>query len=164
MKWLKFSVNLTTIDFNPRKPSLLISHLVLPGSCERRRHSLPSSGRTDFSEDSSFLAGDEEARVAATLPSSPGPLVASCFSVAFSLLLLPCFWCGQVLQVVAIAVFLALGFAFYIFFVPFVGGDRLQYLLMGLYTPLVNSCHHCVVPLLFQTALLCVWPFFRVVT
>jgi len=73
------------------KPSLLISHLVLPGSCERRRHSLPSLGRTDFSEDSSFLAGDEEARVAATLPSSPGPLLASCFSVAFSLLLLPCF-------------------------------------------------------------------------
>lgn len=42
------------------------------------------------------------------------------------------------LQVVAIAVFLALGFAFYVFFVPFVGGDRLQYLLMGLYTPLIT--------------------------
>jgi hypothetical protein len=43
------------------------------------------------------------------------------------------------LQVVAIAVFLALGFAFYVFFVPFVGRSELQYVLMGLYTPLVSS-------------------------
>ncbi|TVU30687.1 hypothetical protein EJB05_22321 [Eragrostis curvula] len=43
------------------------------------------------------------------------------------------------LQVVAIAVFLALGFAFYVFFVPFVGGDEVQYLVMGLYTPLITS-------------------------
>jgi hypothetical protein len=41
--------------------------------------------------------------------------------------------------VVAIAVFLALGFAFYVFFVPFVGGDELQYVVVGLYTPLVSS-------------------------
>uniref|UniRef100_A0A0E0B956 S-acyltransferase n=1 Tax=Oryza glumipatula TaxID=40148 RepID=A0A0E0B956_9ORYZ len=42
------------------------------------------------------------------------------------------------LQVVAIAVFLALGFAFYVFFVPFVGRSELQYVLMGLYTPLID--------------------------
>ncbi|OEL17669.1 putative protein S-acyltransferase 22 [Dichanthelium oligosanthes] len=47
------------------------------------------------------------------------------------------------LQVVAVAVFLALGFAFYVFFVPFVGGDELQYVLVGLYTPLIT----CVVVL-----------------
>lgn len=47
------------------------------------------------------------------------------------------------LQVVAIAVFLALGFAFYVFFVPFVGGDELQYVVVGLYTPLIT----CVVVL-----------------
>ncbi|RZR80366.1 hypothetical protein BHM03_00006392 [Ensete ventricosum] len=43
------------------------------------------------------------------------------------------------LQVVAIAVFLALGFAFYVFFVPFVPTKPFQYVVMGLYTPLV--CH-----------------------
>ncbi|XP_042449258.1 probable protein S-acyltransferase 22 [Zingiber officinale] len=43
------------------------------------------------------------------------------------------------LQVVAIAVFLALGFAFYVFFVPFVGKKLFQYVVMGLYTPLVVS-------------------------
>ncbi|KAG6473701.1 probable protein S-acyltransferase 22 isoform X1 [Zingiber officinale] len=43
------------------------------------------------------------------------------------------------LQVVAIAVFLALGFAFYVFFVPFVGKKLFQYVVMGLYTPLVIS-------------------------
>jgi hypothetical protein len=42
--------------------------------------------------------------------------------------------------VVAIAVFLALGFAFYVFFVPFVGGDEVQYVVIGVYTPLVRSC------------------------
>lgn len=41
------------------------------------------------------------------------------------------------LQVVAIAVFLALGFAFYVFFVPFVGKKLFQHMVMGLYTPLV---------------------------
>ncbi|XP_077215385.1 putative protein S-acyltransferase 22 [Tasmannia lanceolata] len=43
------------------------------------------------------------------------------------------------LQVVAVAVFLALGFAFYVFFVPFVGRKVFQYVVMGLYTPLVTS-------------------------
>ncbi|KAL7240617.1 hypothetical protein ACSBR2_006305 [Camellia fascicularis] len=41
------------------------------------------------------------------------------------------------LQVVAVAVFLALGFAFYVFFAPFVGNDLLQYIAIGLYTPLI---------------------------
>ncbi|RLN41126.1 putative S-acyltransferase [Panicum miliaceum] len=46
--------------------------------------------------------------------------------------------------VVAIAVFLALGFAFYVFFAPFVGGDELQYVVVGLYTPLVlQHSKHC---------------------
>lgn len=40
------------------------------------------------------------------------------------------------LQVVAIAVFLALAFAFYVFFAPFVGNNQFQYVLMGLYTPM----------------------------
>jgi hypothetical protein len=39
--------------------------------------------------------------------------------------------------VVAIAVFLALGFAFYVFFAPFVGKKIYQYIVTGLYTPLV---------------------------
>ncbi|KAM6548397.1 hypothetical protein CsatB_020073 [Cannabis sativa] len=41
------------------------------------------------------------------------------------------------LQVVAVAVFLALGFAFYVFFAPFVGKKMFQYVVMGLYTPLI---------------------------
>ncbi|KAK6119158.1 hypothetical protein DH2020_047090 [Rehmannia glutinosa] len=40
------------------------------------------------------------------------------------------------LQVVAVAVFLALGFAFYVFFAPFVGKQLFQYIVMGIYTPL----------------------------
>ncbi|KAK4403061.1 putative protein S-acyltransferase 22 [Sesamum angolense] len=50
------------------------------------------------------------------------------------------------LQVVAVAVFLALGFAFYVFFAPFVGKQLFQYIVMGIYTPLKvvmgdqNSC------------------------
>lgn len=40
---------------------------------------------------------------------------------------------------VAIAVFLALGFAFYVFFAPFVGKKVYQYIVTGLYTPLVNQ-------------------------
>ncbi|KAL5100164.1 hypothetical protein RYX36_004491 [Vicia faba] len=43
------------------------------------------------------------------------------------------------LQVVAIAVFLALGFAFYVFFAPFVGKKIYQYIVTGLYTPLIAS-------------------------
>ncbi|CAL5396432.1 unnamed protein product [Camellia sinensis] len=42
------------------------------------------------------------------------------------------------LQVVAVAVFLALGFAFYVFFAPFVGNNLLQYIAIGLYTPLIT--------------------------
>ncbi|KAL2546687.1 putative protein S-acyltransferase 22 [Forsythia ovata] len=41
------------------------------------------------------------------------------------------------LQVVAVAVFLALGFAFYVFFAPFVGKQLFQYIVMGTYTPLI---------------------------
>uniref|UniRef100_A0A2P2LSS7 S-acyltransferase n=2 Tax=Rhizophora mucronata TaxID=61149 RepID=A0A2P2LSS7_RHIMU len=41
------------------------------------------------------------------------------------------------LQVVAVAVFLALGFAFYVFFAPFVGRQIFQDILMGIYTPLI---------------------------
>lgn len=43
------------------------------------------------------------------------------------------------LQVVAVAVFLALGFAFYVFFAPFVGKKLYQYIIMGVYTPLIVS-------------------------
>ncbi|KAL8150147.1 hypothetical protein V2J09_019955 [Rumex salicifolius] len=41
------------------------------------------------------------------------------------------------LQVVAVAVFLALGFAFYVFFAPFVGKKLYQYIVMGVYTPII---------------------------
>jgi hypothetical protein len=40
--------------------------------------------------------------------------------------------------VVAIAVFSALGFAFYVFFVPFVGTKPFQIVAMAIYTPLVR--------------------------
>lgn len=43
------------------------------------------------------------------------------------------------LKVVAVAVFLALGFAFYVFFAPFVGKKMFQYIVMGIYTPLVSK-------------------------
>ncbi|EPS59037.1 hypothetical protein M569_15773, partial [Genlisea aurea] len=43
------------------------------------------------------------------------------------------------LQVVAVAVFLALGFAFYVFFAPFLGKRSFQYIVMGIYTPLLVS-------------------------
>jgi hypothetical protein len=42
------------------------------------------------------------------------------------------------LQVVAVSVFLALAFAFYVFFAPFVGRKVFQDAAVGLYTPLVN--------------------------
>ncbi|GJN30663.1 hypothetical protein PR202_gb18988 [Eleusine coracana subsp. coracana] len=45
------------------------------------------------------------------------------------------------LQVVAIAVFAALGFAFYVFFVPFVGTRAFQIVAMAIYTPLVRFLH-----------------------
>ncbi|KAH7858678.1 hypothetical protein Vadar_026590 [Vaccinium darrowii] len=47
------------------------------------------------------------------------------------------------LQVVAIAVFVALGFAFYVFFAPFVGRQLFQYIAIGLYTPLI-VCVFCL--------------------
>ena len=37
------------------------------------------------------------------------------------------------------SVFLALAFAFYVFFAPFVGRKVFQYVVMGLYTPLVRA-------------------------
>ncbi|KAJ0677673.1 putative protein S-acyltransferase [Helianthus annuus] len=43
------------------------------------------------------------------------------------------------LQVVAVSVFLALGFGFYVFFAPFVGKKMYQYVVMGIYTPLIVS-------------------------
>ena len=39
------------------------------------------------------------------------------------------------------AVFLALGFAFYVFFAPFLGRKLFQYIAIGLYTPLVSPFH-----------------------
>ncbi|PKI75504.1 hypothetical protein CRG98_004174 [Punica granatum] len=42
------------------------------------------------------------------------------------------------LQVVAVSVFLALGFAFYVFFLPFVGKKPFQYAVMGIYTLLIT--------------------------
>ncbi|KAI3953813.1 hypothetical protein MKW98_017637 [Papaver atlanticum] len=47
------------------------------------------------------------------------------------------------LQVVAVAVFLALGFAFYVFFVPFVGNKVVKFVLLCLYTPLI-TCMFCL--------------------
>ncbi|KAK9116622.1 hypothetical protein Sjap_015569 [Stephania japonica] len=55
------------------------------------------------------------------------------------------------LQVVAVAVFLALGFAFYVFFVPFVGRKIFQYIVMGLYTPLF----HCQITGVFCLYIWC---------
>ncbi|KAK6157873.1 hypothetical protein DH2020_012121 [Rehmannia glutinosa] len=52
------------------------------------------------------------------------------------------------LQVVAVAVFLALGFAFYVFFAPFVGKQLFQYIVMGIYTPLAIPRP----PIVLQTA------------
>ena len=43
------------------------------------------------------------------------------------------------MKVVAVAVFLALGFAFYVFFAPFVGKKLFQHIAMGIYTPLVSK-------------------------
>ena len=56
------------------------------------------------------------------------------------------------MQVVAVAVFLALGFAFYVFFAPFVGKKMYQYIVMGLYTPLVIYSLICF--LLFLSTLM----------
>lgn len=47
-------------------------------------------------------------------------------------------FCCSHLKVVAVAVFLALGFAFYVFFAPFVGRQAFQYAVICIYTPLVS--------------------------
>ena len=84
--------------------------------------------------------------MAATLSSSPG----ECKVLIFIIFLGICYCCfcgGFVIltnfllcvKVVAIAVFMALGFAFYVFFAPFVGKKMYQYVVMGLYTPLVTQ-------------------------
>ncbi|KAI0525131.1 hypothetical protein KFK09_004522 [Dendrobium nobile] len=49
----------------------------------------------------------------------------------------------QFFLVVAIAVFLALGFAFYVFFLPFVGKKVVEYVVMAIYTPLA-TCVFCL--------------------
>ncbi|KAI3696367.1 hypothetical protein L1987_79381 [Smallanthus sonchifolius] len=43
------------------------------------------------------------------------------------------------LQLVAVSVFLVLGFGFYVFFAPFVGKRLYQCIVMGIYTPLIIS-------------------------
>jgi hypothetical protein len=43
------------------------------------------------------------------------------------------------LQVVAIAVFLALGFAFFVFFLPFVGSHVMEIVVSSVYAPLVRN-------------------------
>jgi len=48
--------------------------------------------------------------------------------------------------VVAVSVFLALAFAFYVFFAPVVGRKVFQYVVMGLYTPLVRLESCCLAP------------------
>ena len=53
------------------------------------------------------------------------------------------------------SVFLALAFAFYVFFAPFVGRKVFQYVVIGLYTPLVRSSCLALAP-----CLLLVWDIF----
>lgn len=64
---------------------------------------------------------------------------------------------GCIVKVVAVAVFLALGFAFYVFFAPFVGKKMFQYIVMGIYTPLVSEVLRFLLPkiLLFSFRLMC---------
>lgn len=59
-----------------------------------------------------------------------------------------------ILQVVAVAVFLALGFAFYVFFAPFVGKKLVQYIVMGLYTPLVSTFYFALSDFVFKCVFL----------
>jgi len=74
--------------------------------------------------------------MAVTLPPSSGTcksliLFQQRFYLSYSL------WKISV-KVVACAVFLSLGFAFYVFFAPFVGNKTYQYIVVGLYSPLVT--------------------------
>ena len=64
-------------------------------------------------------------------------LIFYCFISIFTVLHFELLLCVYV-QVVAVAVFLALGFAFYVFFAPFVGKQLYQYIVIGIYTPLVS--------------------------
>ena len=106
---------------------------------------------------------DEEAWMAATLPSSPGRCKVLMFSIFWRIYLscsLGClsFWDFLIffsVKVVAVAVFLALGFAFYVFFAPFVGKKMYQYIVMGLYTPLVNSIFNFYLLFFFQCSFCC---------
>jgi hypothetical protein len=43
------------------------------------------------------------------------------------------------MQTVAIAVFCALAFSFYVFFAPFLGTKTLKFVIIGLFTPLVRE-------------------------
>ena len=78
------------------------------------------------------------------LPYHPLQVVAnfdSFFCTSFYFLFCCCFvysfW-KIFVKVVAVAVFLALGFAFYVFFAPFVGKKMYQYIVTGLYSQLVT--------------------------
>ncbi len=51
-------------------------------------------------------------------------------------------WNVGVVQTVAIVVFSALAFSFYVFFAPFLGTRTLKFIIMGVFTPLV--CQSCV--------------------
>ncbi|RYR35351.1 hypothetical protein Ahy_A10g050521 [Arachis hypogaea] len=73
--------------------------------------------------------------MAATLSSPPGNPKVLIFSLSFEESIHGVF---LNVKVVAVAVFLALGFAFYVFFAPFVGKKMYQYIIMGLYTPLIT--------------------------
>lgn len=85
------------------------------------------------------------------LPYHPLQVLSLSFSFFVSCFNSLCFWsfyvdfCNFLVKVVAVAVFLALGFAFYVFFAPFVGKKIFQYIIMGIYTPLVS--HFTSLPL-----------------
>jgi hypothetical protein len=85
-------------------------------------------------------SGNEEAWVAAPVPPSPGSPLAEIPRLYFWICSLPVVTeiRSFVFQVVAVSVFLALAFAFYVFFAPFVGRKVFQYVVMGIYTPLVR--------------------------
>jgi len=59
------------------------------------------------------------------------------------------------LKVVACAVFLSLGFAFYVFFAPFVGNKTYQYIVIGLYSPLVTHLPISLPFLIYNILIFC---------
>ncbi|KAH7570042.1 hypothetical protein JRO89_XS05G0036100 [Xanthoceras sorbifolium] len=79
--------------------------------------------------------------MAASLPPSPGLIFNICNQifvfVTYKVWILSGY--SVSVKVVAVAVFLALGFAFYVFFAPFVGKRIFQLIIMGIYTPLITS-------------------------